>query len=190
MSTALLEQLGTGAYRWPMAAIDLGQRFVDYRWSLGTARKRARLCEASGYTFAELERADWEDDIYEINTSAPERQGRPMSAGYLERPVFDRLDQPCDRHRVNSYGVLDRHENLVAYAFVYRCGQLALVSQILGHLAHLEQHVMHLLVTETVHAETGQAGWLVYNRFDSGTAGLQQFKRWLRFKPVEIAWAP
>lgn len=158
---------------------------VDHR----TARKRADRCRRLGYRFAPIERHEYVDDIYAINTSLAERQGRPMSAGYLERPsASPDPAYPCDRHRVNPYGVLSGHR-LVAYLWCYRSGDLALVSSILGHGEHLRDDVMYLLMQGTIEHESEQRGFLVYNRHDSGTDGLRYYKERCGFEPAEVAWA-
>ena len=125
-----------------------------------------------------------------INRSLPVRQGRPMSDSYMREQVFGPVGDPvCDRHRVSQYGVFDRDGLLRAYTVVHRSGELALVSQILGHGDHLEDGIMFLLLVETYAAEQPAGGFLVYNRHDSGTDGLRQFKEWFRFAPMSVEWA-
>ena len=69
------------------------------------------------------------------------------------------------------------HE-LVAYLWMYRAGDLALVSQVLGHADHEDFGIMHLLFREALTAEGQIApGVAVYNRWDSGTPGLRQPSR-------------
>src|SRR5262249_53534421 len=63
----------------------------EWRAAHRTARKRADRCARLGYRFAEIDRSEHLDAIHEINTSKRERQGRPMSDGYLERPQFGPL---------------------------------------------------------------------------------------------------
>jgi hypothetical protein len=78
---------------------------------------------------------------------------------------------------------------LVAYLWIYRSGQLALVSQILGHADHLEHDVMFLLFEGMLTCEPPDNGWLVYNRADSGTDGLRFFKARLGFEATPVRWA-
>jgi hypothetical protein len=157
-----------------------------------TARKRADRAERRGYTFSSIRRHERVDEIHAINTSAPERQGRPMTASYLERPSDSPLpDYPCPRHRITTYGVKAADGTLVAYLSLYRVGQLALVSQILGHADHLENEVMYLLWEGLVEAESADLdGYLVYNRHDSGTDGLRFFKERVGLAPIEVRWLP
>lgn len=171
------------------SVLPLSGTVAEWRAAHRTARKRADRCARLGYHFQPVVRRYFADDIYEINTSLPERQGRPMSRGYHERPSTtpDPL-YTCPRHAVRTYGIL-RDSRLVAYLWLYRAGELALVSSILGHGQHLANDVMYLLVEGVIKRELPHGGMLVYNRHDSGTDGLRYFKEKLGFEPVEVEWA-
>jgi len=190
LSGPLHAQLSTGQYDWP-ASILLLEDVDAYLAAHRTARKRAQHARILGYTFAPLNREEHEDEIHAINTSKPERQGRPMSAGYLERPSFSPLpDYPCARHAIRTYGVSAPDGELVAYIVVYVCGDIAMVSQILGHADHLGADVMYLLTLEAFQETLATSGPVVasYNRHDSGTDGLRYFKERLGFQPERVAW--
>jgi hypothetical protein len=184
----LYDQLGSGTYD-ECSVLQLRGSLVDWQAAHRTARKRAWRAERFGYRFSEIARHEYVDDIFAINTSAPVRQGRPMSAGYLipPSPIPD-PDYPCSLHGVHPYGVL-LNDELVAYLWCYRSGDLALVSSILGHAEHLRYDVMYLLMRGTIEAELALGGFLVYNRHDSGTEGLRYFKERCGFEPTEVAWA-
>jgi hypothetical protein len=161
----------------------------EWREAHRTARKRADKAVRLGYQFREVAREEHVEDIYEINTSLEERQGRAMTSAYRERQNFLPLDDyPCPRHAIRTYGVLSGRGKLVAYLWLYRSGELALVSSILGHGEHLDDGIMHLLVQGVVGAEIPHGGFLVYNRHDSGTNGLRQFKEWFGFEATEVEW--
>ena len=85
-----------------------------------TARRRAARAVRLDYRFGAIERSAYEGDIHAINLSAPRRQGRPMSAGYRQRPSYGRIDFVCPRHHLYTYGVLDTRSTLVAYLWLYR----------------------------------------------------------------------
>jgi hypothetical protein len=89
---------------------------------------------------------------------------------------------------VSTYGVL--RERLVAYLSMYRCGELALVSQILGHGEHLRDDVMFLLFRESLAREIEQGGYVVYNLHSSGTDGLRYWKERCGFSAMEVTWQP
>jgi hypothetical protein len=73
-----------------------------------------------------------------------------------------------------------------------RQGDLALVSQILGHADHLEREVMWLLFEHALEREikSDQDGFVVYNRHDSGTDGLRWWKERVGFREARVEWLP
>jgi len=188
----LLSQLVLGRYD-VCSVLDLdGLDLEAWAETHRTARRRARRAERLGYRFAPFVREAYVDDLYSINTSLERRQGRPMSAGYRERPSPEPDPEwPCPRHGVHAFGVFAGAEKpvpLVAYAFIYRAGDLALVSQILGHGDYLRDDVMYLLARGVLEVERESGGFLVYNRHDSGTDGLRYFKERIGFEGREVEW--
>lgn len=158
-----------------------------------TARKRADRAFRRGYSASELERDAWELDIHHINISSENRQGRRMAPGYWTAPQFAPLpDYPCPRHAVRTTGVWSDTGHLVAYLVMIRAGELALVSQILGHADHLENEVMYLLFQHALEREivADPECLVVYNRHDSGTDGLRFFKERLGFQEMPVEWLP
>jgi hypothetical protein len=186
MAWKLHRQLSDG-YTHRVSAMPMPSDMAAYLSAHRTARKRAARAERLGYRFAEIDRHEHEDDVFAINTSMPERQGRPMSAGYHDRPSFGANPCRCDRHHVYTYGVLTGSK-LVAYLWLYRCGELAMVSSILGHADHLPGDIMYLLVTEAIRAQVDFGGTLFYNLHSSGTDGLRYFKERIGFAPTEVEW--
>jgi hypothetical protein len=183
------EQLDTPKYARGVSVMPTPATFEDWRAAHRTARKRADRAVRLGYWFDEIDRSRFGEDIFEINTSLPVRQGRPMSDGYTRRrdhgplPVY-----PCRRHRVRTYGVLSDEPKLVAYLTLYRVGELALVSMILGHGDHLRNDVMYMLAAGMISDQSGQGGFLYYNRHDSGTEGLRYYKERIGFASAEVSW--
>lgn len=183
----LHQQLSNGNYDWPVSVLRL-EDFDAYLASHRTARKRAQRARNLGFQFDRIERSEHVDDIYAINTSMPERQGRPMTATYRDRPSFEPLPHyPCPRHRIDTWGVF-AGDTLVAYLVLHLSGELVLVSQILGHADYLQSDVMYLLVVEALRRLPLPAT-VFYNRHDSGTEGLRYFKTRLGFAPERVAWA-
>ncbi len=165
---------------------------TEWRDEHRTARKRANRCRELGYRFAIAKRHKHAEEIHAINTSKAIRQKRPMSEGYSVMPSSD--PDPfyrCRRHGVHAYGVFGPAGSLVAYLWLYRSGQLALVSQILGHAGHLEQGIMFLLWEGMVTVESFDPdGFIVYNRHDSGTAGLRFYKERVGLEETAVEWKP
>ena len=165
------------------------QSLSDWRAQHRTARKRADRAERLGYRFAEIKREEYDNDIFEINTSLDMRQGRPMSAAYRERVHYLPLpESACEHHAIKTYGVINDRGTLVAYLWLYRSGELALVSSILGHGEYLADDIMYLLFQGVLEAQGSLGGYFVYNRADSGTEGLRYFKSKLGFVPMEVMW--
>ncbi len=154
-------------------------------------RQRARRAAREGYTFAQIERDAYLDDIFAINTSLPERQGRPMSDAYRLRPAPQGPlpDFGCPRHALRQYGVL-RDGHLYAYAWVYVIGEMCLFSTLLGHGEHMKSGIMVLLVAESVRDLMASAGlrYAMYNLHASGTDGLRFFKEQMGFAPYRVTW--
>lgn len=184
----LYRQLSRGRYD-VCSVLEIGA-LSEWRANHRTARKRADRAKRRGYRFTIVQRHERADEIFEINTSTSERQGRPMSESYGEFPSKTPLPEyPCPRHGVRTYGVEDEDGQLVAYLWLYRAGELALVSQILGHAAHLENEIMYLLFEGMIAAESCEPGFIVYNRHDSGTDGLRFFKERLGLEATPVEWA-
>lgn len=181
-------QLSSGRYDYPASVMPLPLDMEAHLAERRTFRKRAARARNRGYRFAEIDRTLYEDDVYAINTSAPERQGRPMSEGYTKPVRFSPTEWPCPRHGVHTYGVL-RGSRLLAYTWIYRLGELVMVSSILGHDAYLADDLMYELMRGALTAEAEQGpGVVFYNMHDSGTPGLRYFKEKLGLGPARVEW--
>jgi hypothetical protein len=182
------KQLGVPTYSRGASILEMPATHEAWRSEHRTARKRADRSVRLGYRFAEIDRSTLNDDIHEINLSLPERQGRPMSDGYLQRHNHGPLPSyPCDRHRVHTYGVLEG-DRLRAYLALYRCGDLGLVSMILGHGLHLRNDVMYLLAAGLIEQQAHHGGVLFYNSHASGTDGLRYYKERIGFRATDVEW--
>lgn len=189
LAQKLYDQLASGRYTHGASVIEIPWLIEEWDAEHRTARKRVAACLRDGYMFLEIDRHLYADDVWEINTSAERRQGRPMADGYHARPNYSPLPAyPCPRHAVHTYGVLDHHGKLRAYTWVYRCGDLVMFSMILGHAQHLERHVMYLLVHGALEAQSPDRGVGFYNLDSSGTDGLRFFKHRCGFLPADLDW--
>src|SRR5690348_919552 len=83
----LYVQLTRGHYSDGMAVLPLEGTFDEYLAKLRTGRKRSAKATGAGYVVRRFERAHWTADIFKINTSREQRQGRPMSDGYRTPPA-------------------------------------------------------------------------------------------------------
>lgn len=184
----LYVQLSAGRYG-ECSVLTLPTTLQEWRDEHRTARKRANRAGRLGYTFAEIDRERFSEDIHAINTSLTERQGRPMAVSYTQQVRYSPLDYACPRHGVRTYGVLSGHR-LAAYLWLYRAGDLALVSSILGRGDALRDDVMYLLMQGAIGREAEHGGYLVYNRHDSGTDGLRYYKERCGFAEAAVEWLP
>ena len=185
----LYTQLDKGHYD-RMSVLEIPRTVGEWRAQHKTARQRADRAYKRCYVTDDLGFTGGED-FDRINQSALERQGRPMTAGYLNPRAFSLLPKfPCPLHATRVSGAYDKDGNLVAYIVIQRAGDLALVSQILGHDAHLKDEVMFLLFQHALGREVFAPGLVVYNRHDSGTDGLRFFKERLGFEERPVEWLP
>lgn len=193
MSAEMRVKLDTHKYRDGVSVMPVPASLEEWRAEHRTARKRADRSGRLGYGFAPIDRSQYANDIYEINTSLAQRQGRPMSDGYRTRDVPGRLpNYPCERHSIKTYGVIKEFSlssPLRAYLTLYRVNELSLVSMILGHGNDLRDDIMYLLFAGVVEHTAGAGGWFYYNRHDSGTDGLRYYKERVGFQPGDITWS-
>jgi hypothetical protein len=189
ISRPLLEQLDSGDYEL-CSVLELPQSIGAWLAEHRTARKRATRSGRRGYVVGELRREEHADAMFAINTSAQRRQGRRMAAAYGVRQTYSPLPEyPCARHATRVSGI-SLEDELVGYLVMLRAGDLALVSQILGHAEHLEQEIMYQLFAGALAREIDAGpGLCVYNRHDSGTDGLRFYKERLGFEEVAVEWA-
>lgn len=186
---AKLKQQLDPKYSRGASLLPLEYGFAVWQATHRTARKRAARAERLGYRAEIINRSQFVDDIYAINLSAPERQGRPMGPGYQDKPTYGSDEMLCIRHHVATYGVLDSSDKLVAYLWLYRSGDLAMVSSILGHADHLTNNVMYLLFEEMLRWQFMLGGTVFYNLHNSGTDGLRFYKERVGLKPGNVKWA-
>ena len=148
----------------------------------------ARKATRNGYALAEIDPNLYLSDIYEINISKEYRQGRNMDEKYKNK--VQRIELEPD---YRYFGVLAADGRLVAYAWVQICGEIWVLSTLLGHGEHLNQGIMYLLVTGIVHwlyclPDPGHDRYLMYDTFYGALTGLKQFKLKLGFKPYWVRW--
>jgi hypothetical protein len=193
-------EYGTGFYYSPdhdLSVAVLPETGHEYEYGCSTvARQNARYSERLGYRHMLIDRADWETDLYLIRSSQRVRQGREMPTAYLERQTYSSDAIPadhCPRHLTAVHGIVSDAGQLVAYAQVVQCGEIARVNSILGHWDHLPRRVVWLLVMEFVkwHIAHCDAKFALYYTHLSGHGpGLRYFKERLGFRPARVTWQP
>lgn len=157
-----------------------------------TARNRLNYCKKLGYnTHGEGlgSRNSNLPDIYEINTSAEERQGKPMNPAYFEYPKEVVFNEFCQHHYFDFIGVFHPDtKKMVAYTELYFIGEFVNISRILGHKDYLKDGIMLYLIELTINlCKYNDTKALIYNQWESGTEGLKYFKHSTGFKPMQIS---
>lgn len=145
----------------------------------------ARKAKGRGYIFREIIREDYKDDIYEVNVSMQERQGRKMAEHYLQKiDTFENLEH------FRYFGVIDKNGSLKSYCNIGYYGDFAVVSQLLGHKEYLNDGVMYLLMSEVVCELISEkkVDYLMYDTFFGAKDGLRMFKEKLGFLPYRVKW--
>jgi len=88
--------------------------------------------------------------------------------------------------------VLDAAGVLVAYADISFCGEVAVISRILGYGEYLDNGIMYLLVDGIMRlvierkSKYGQPEWPMYDTLLGAKEGLRYFKERLGFEPYSV----
>jgi hypothetical protein len=114
-----------------------------------------RKALSKGYTFTDIDRNQYINDIYEINSSRETRQGRQMHPAYFEKPT-----QYIDEHNWLYCGVLNSSGKLVAYLNLQIANEVAVVRTLLGHGDFLNDGIMYLLLVEAARRIYELGGYL------------------------------
>ena len=146
-----------------------------------TARNLYRRALRAGVCAREVtmdERNQRLDELFEINTSAETRQGKPMSEGYLKRPEPMTESKQCPNHYTKWLGVFDGNGKWVGYHVGHYCGNFSATSTILGHAGYLKDNIMLVLWGEFIRQCMGNGiRFASYYLMNSGTDGLKHWKR-------------
>lgn len=172
--------------RHPMAMLHVTQDYVPLLDS--KSRNMLRKARREGYTYREFVWNDYLDDVFDINTSKPERSGGAMTANYMRRPSPSNNVVECDKHYTAYIGGFKRGR-LRAYCVLAVVNELAVVNQILGHADALADGVMNGLVKGLNDYCMGQASsvrYINYLSIESSPEGLARFKRSVGFTSAYV----
>ncbi|MBU1667497.1 hypothetical protein KKC13_03705 [bacterium] len=140
------------------------------------------------YHFIEIDRNNYVDDIYDINTSTQIRQGQMMTENYLSK-----INSYKNETNHNSYGVVNKDKKLLAYCNIGFYGEFALVVTLLGHKKYLNDGIMYLMMIEVnkimfeKYRNRGYS-YIMYDTFLGASTGLKKFKEKLGYKPYKVKW--
>jgi hypothetical protein len=170
----------------PIAMLDIAP---NYRKETLDAKSRNMVVKSKRHFYYQVFQYNYHlEDIYKINTSMPERQGKPMTTAYLTRPVP--IGQPYNlcisQHRYVHIGGFTEVGELKGYCALAIVGQIAIINTILGHCDSLTYGVMNGLIdyiTSYLKTTTG-VKYLNYLDLTNCGPGLKKFKQSVGFKSV------
>lgn len=168
----------------PIHEFENAAAFIGTISGKNSAAYFSRKAERSGYSFSPFKENDELDSIYSINTSSGERQGNTMSSWYTSK--HDKIELADNYYCRGIY----HEERLVAYAFIGVFGELAIISNILGHKDHLKGGVMYLLLTGLCSeiADQKKAKFIMYDTLLGASPGLRMFKERCGFNAYKVNW--
>ena len=150
-------------------------------------RNMLRKAQKNGYCVRPIEYDEHLDEIFAINTSKKERQGRPMAAAYRCYP--QRRSAALRRLGIeyHCFGCFEQNSGkLMAYAGFYRFGQLFRIDKVLGHGEHLCYGIMNLLFAELAGLLAASHPNSYLNYLTMNTLG--GFKARLGFAPYNLLY--
>lgn len=172
-----------------IALIDLSN-FKNATEYIATVKKRdyagyhGRHARKRGYSVQRINRNDYIDDIFRINTSEELRQGRKMEAQYLTLQTHYDEAPP-----LRCYGVFNAEERLMGYCSFGVYGNFAATDRVLG--IKNGDGMMYLLLLEIICAliDEGTVNYLMYDTFLGAQEGLKSFKRRIGFQPYRVSYS-
>jgi hypothetical protein len=158
--------------------------YLDSIKGRNSGEHHARKARSRGYVLVEIDRNDFIDELYEINTSLESRQGRPMDAAYREK-----ITHYSPEKNYKYFGVLSPSGKLMAYSNLGFYGNFVAFDRLLG--LRNNDGVMHLMVTEIVGQliESRTYAYLMYDTYFGASPGLQAFKKMLGFEPYRAKYS-
>lgn len=151
----------------------------------------SRRCQKLGYHTEFFNQKDKLDEIYAINTSSTNRQGRKMSDKYLEFPSEEEI-----KDNVKYLGVFNNDGLLVAYTRVTVTREFCIINKILGHSEYQNDNIMYLLLRDMVlylidHYKSilpEKDVYFMYDTFFGASEGLKLYKTRNKFVPYRVKW--
>lgn len=132
-------------YFHPIAIIKVPENIDTYLKEIGTKSRNMNVKAIKNGIYCEV--FDWNqylDDIYEINTSSINRQGRKMDQTYVQYPKKIENIKEYDFSITYIGSFIDK--KLIGYVELYNYGNFTMTNRILGHKDYLKFGVMNLLV--------------------------------------------
>lgn len=163
---------------------------------------RGRKAESRGYRASEICPGEHAQAIWEVVHSSSQRQGRPISPLYADRPRDWPFSEYCEYQDPNyadiCCGVFTEHGKLAAYLLGKRVGDHVQYDEIMRHADHVGSDVMYLLhyfFLKTCLERASIPKCLNYGPWYSGVnpfapnGGLNEWKRRVGFRPAYLILA-
>jgi len=171
--------------RQPLAILPL---WYDYR-NIIDGKSRNMIRKANKYYYYQVFNYNYHlEEIYQINTSLPERQGKPMSPSYLTRPsAIQKPDVLClTQHRYVFIGGFNAESTLKAYCALAIVGEIGILNTIIGHCDSLSHGIMNGLIDYIVSYLKTSTGVKYLNYLDliNCGPGLKAFKESVGFRSM------
>jgi len=135
------------------------------------------------------------ENMIEINTSKPIRQGRPMDSFYSSEDKYrkfykkfkEQSPDACPFHYDVLFGCFSG-DKVVGYIRLRRMGNFVQYAQLLGHGDYLKDGIMYLLHFHVMKwiFENTDAKYLWYSWWNRGKGGVIMWKRKVGFEPYEL----
>lgn len=149
----------------------------------------SRRCMKLGYYTKYFEQNEYTDEIYNINTSVKERQGRKMSEQYLKN-----VEKEEKKNCVSYFGVFTKDNLLVGYIRLIRTKNIYIISKLLGHKENLNDNIMYLLLHDLTidlikkGENLDYCQYFMYDTYFGGSQGIKLFKKRNCFTPYRVKW--
>lgn len=180
----IFQNKALGAALVDLKSFDKREAYMEnIKGGRNSAEYYAKKAKSRGYVVAEIDRNNYIDELYEINTSLDSRQGRAMDEIYRQK-----ITSYVNEKNFKYFGVLNSAGKLMAYSTLGIYGNFIAFERLLG--VRNNDGVMHLMITEIIcqFIENGSYGYLMYDTYYGASAGLQNFKRMLGFKPYRAKY--
>lgn len=172
-----------------MALVDLG-KFCDSDSYMSSVNRKdlggyhGKRALRRGYSFQEIDQNSYIEDIYAINTSIMERQGRRMDPTYFNKRTYYEK-KPNYRY----FGIINKDGKLVAYCNVVTYGNFSATDRLLGYKNN--DGTMYLLLVEIICLliNDKRVQYFMYDTFFGVQEGLRSFKHRLGFQPYRVHYS-
>lgn len=136
-------------YFHPIAIIQTPENIDEYLKHIGAkSRNMNKKALKNGISTALFQWNDRLEDIYAINTSSKQRQGREMDKAYIEYPK--KVETIKEKDFSIVYVGAFKDDTLVGYVELYVYGNFIMTNRILGHKEQLKYGVMNILIKHCV----------------------------------------